>query len=360
MSRLTLNAVAFAVTSVASAGAAAQALHVYKVEHQRAGCQVAGITATGQIVGTHAQGFGIAFITNANGKGLRELTQPDDAWSKATGTNSLGAVFGIRRDVAGYWHSYVTDADGQNRHDIAAPPGLSDFSPIDINDAGYLLGWGDEDLPVLLHPNGQEWQRVKAPANATDVIPLYLNNRNQVAGWAKRASGGQRQHSFVTGEGAVRPMWLAKPSAARTDRVQGLNDAGQVAVNVKLNGGARRGAISGPGPSEGQLIDFEPGVNDNFNFSGIDAHGMAYGSVNAQVNPPFDYRTYGFTTNADLTLTDVNTRIVNLPAGLQVTGVIDVNASGQMAASGNDMAAGGALVCLILCPTEHCEAHGAR
>lgn len=341
------------LTALCAQSAQSQALYAYRLAHQKPGCLAEGINDSGQIVGTHDQGFGTAFLTWPGGGAIRNLSLPGDMWSKGMAVNNAGVVVGRYRDELGRWLYFLTDPDGANRRPYPVPPGMASFSPRDINDGGQVLGTRDDDVGVIVQADGLGWQDMEAPANAVRPFPLRFNERGQVIGRASYAPTSTATFGFVTGPGGLGAAWLRTPATHQALYVWGLNDVGQVAGTLTTLNESTRGFISDPGPSGGAYLKRAGQPHDRLEVLGIDSQGRAYGSLHEQL-PSGERRRFAYVAGPDRKVVDLNPLVVNMPPGLALKQVRDINRNGQMAAQAGPAIGDGSNVCYIVCPRARC------
>ncbi|MCA0177269.1 MAG: hypothetical protein LCH73_13470 [Proteobacteria bacterium] len=341
------------LTALCAQSAQSQTLYAYRLAQQKIGCFAEGINDSGQIVGTHDQGSGVAFLSLPHGGAIRNLSQPGDMWSKATAVNNAGVVIGRYRDALGQWLTFLTDADGANRRPYPLPPGMASFGPRDLNDAGQVLGARDGEASAIVQADGFSWQDVEAPADAVGPVALRLNESGQVIGWASFAPPSTATYGFVTGPGGLGAAWLRTPATHLAVYVHGLNDLGQVAGTLTTLNESTRGFISNPGPSGGAYLKRAGQPHDSIEVLGIDSQGRAYGSLHEKL-PSGERRRFAYVAGPDRKVVDLNPLVVNLPPGVALKQVRDINRNGQMAVQAGTLGGEDNNICYIVCPEPRC------
>jgi probable HAF family extracellular repeat protein len=297
------------------------------------------INDAGQVVGT-SETVGDwrtrAFITGPDGIGMRDLGSLGGSYTVATGINNEGRVVG-EADVGLDSHAFITGPDGRGMRDLGTPAGAVSGAT-GINDAGQVAGWYLFEADYPRHPSAF----ITGPdgTGKRDLIALGgnftsaegINNSGQVVGWTGTEDN---LHAFITGPNGEDMRDLHRSSWIQSF-ANDINETGQVV-------GTYTTSLQDPfDPLAYTFGSFITGP-DGTGMRGLGTTGGDYtyaaSSINdaGQVAGSFwgaDGSFHGFITGPDgMGIMDLNL-LVDLPAGVTLTGAVDINNNGQVIATG--------------------------
>jgi len=291
--------------------------------------QVNGLNDKGVVVGqfddpaTPAPSNYRAFTWTVAG-GLKALPGPGTASARAI--NPGNQVAGSVKGNAFYGRAYRWNPDGTARELGPLPASLSEA--LAINPAGVAVGYADV---ALYDSHAVVWD---ADGNATDLGTMggsqstaqYVNFQGQVAGSYYR--DGVPGAFLWTRAGGVTKI---APNAAAGVRLAGLNDNGDVAVNLPVTAD---GAAAAPHVwSRGQGLRRLPlGGAVHGSVGAINNRSVTVGAIERTPDPSGQraVRWMGLSNPVDL-----NQRLIRPPAGLVLYAAKAVNDIGDIVAESN-------------------------
>lgn len=244
-----------------------------------------GINDVGQVTGyAVVDSTRRAFITGPNGTGVTYIG-PDQTYARAI--SATGRVVGFTNPASGGFHAFTTGDNGTGFIDLTPEAGTLSLATA-VNSAGQVVGtWrpGDGDARAFLTgANGEGGLRDLGTLGGLYSRALGINDSAQVVGWA--FTSGNAQHAFVTDAGGAN-----------------MRDLGTLGGNESA-----ANAINAFGTAVGYSL-------------------LANGESHAFIS---------FAGMAGMT--DLN-NWVSLPAGVYLTEAVGINVAGQIVANGSDGAA---------------------
>jgi probable HAF family extracellular repeat protein len=187
------------------------------------------INDNGQVAGLVTGGNVRAFITDPNGSDIAVLDKGVGTW--AYGINNAGQVVGTFLDNQGD-HAFITGANGTGIRDLGTLGGR-DSVAYDINNAGQVVGYsntsGGTQHAFITGPDGAGMSDL-APLGGSSSVAFAINDAGEVVGGYQVAPG--RFHAFVTGPDGVGMTDLnslvSLPNDIYLDSAWGINNHGQV------------------------------------------------------------------------------------------------------------------------------------
>jgi probable HAF family extracellular repeat protein len=265
-----------------------------------------GINDAGQVVGYSATAEGTfhAFITGANGMGMRDIGSLGGQ-SRALGINNIGQVTGIFQTSAHTFHAFITGADGVGMRDIGAFPSNVNMT-LAINNIGQVAG-SSEGFAFVTGTDGMGRRNI-GPFPVTAI-----NDGGQVVG-----------SSFITGPDG-KGLGDLGPFGGNYVDARDINKAGEVAVTATNAGGSLRAFITGPDGVGTRDLGTLGG--DHATSWGINEAGQVVGwsSVEGEFILAFITGPHG------MGMMNLNA-LVDLPAGTFLSEARGINNSGQILA----------------------------
>lgn len=161
----------------------------------------------------------------------------DGTASYVTGINNSGQVVGVigntYRGSSYLNHAFITDANGIGMRDLGTLGGTNSYAA-DINDSGQVVGWANtrENLvhAFITGANGIVMTDLNSGAmSETRIVASGVNNLGQVVGNYINVEDSSLNHAFITGANGVGMKNLDTLSA-----VNAINNSGQLVGNLEL------------------------------------------------------------------------------------------------------------------------------
>ncbi|PTQ76959.1 putative secreted protein with PEP-CTERM sorting signal [Nitrosomonas oligotropha] len=218
---------------------------------------------------------------------IKALGMLDGTASRVTGINNSGQVIGVISDNSpgstDITRAFITDADGAGIRYLGALGGTDSYAA-DINDSGQVVGWANTSDNLyhafITGSNGAGMTKLDfGHMNTTSSVAYGINNSGQVVGSYRDA---EDIHDFITGTNGV-----GLKNFNALNGVADINNSGQVLGGLALTS-ARHAAIA---DSNGENIT-DLGSIIGFQNSGareINDSGQVAGSVwNPYYNPDLE------------------------------------------------------------------------
>jgi probable HAF family extracellular repeat protein len=248
---------------------------------------LAGINASGQVVGNVSNAFGSQAVRFTDGSGWQALPGLDTAFSVATGINASGDVVGYHVTATGDLRAFRY-RDGSGVEDVAPLAGGSITLAFAIDAAGTVVGYGDTPQGMQAFRADPGLPPAALPSfNGGFSIACGMNAAGQIAGYSVTPDGSQQRHADQP-----RVVERARVSVAR--RTHG--------VRLALARSIADGRVGGAAQHDGALHAFlysdgAGGVDvDTFGSSGSNVEAMAAGLAVGWYTLP-DSTTHAFAHN---------------------------------------------------------------
>ncbi|WP_371264319.1 DUF3466 family protein [Nitrosospira sp. Nsp14] len=251
-----------------------------------------GINDAAQVVGVSvtANRQSHAFITGANGMGMRDLGTLGGNYSYAFSINDTGQVVGYSGTTEGNTRAFISGPNGAGLTNLGTlfdsiNSKLGVSHAYDINDAGQVVGrsvsrWGSDHAFITGADGAGMSDLGTLSGDLSDLSVAHsINNTGRVVGYSATSSG--TYHAFITGPDGVGMRDLGTLGGNDSSAL-GINDAGQAVGRSRMSWGT----------------------------------------------------DHAFITSADgIGMTDLNS-LVDLPGGIILTDAVDINNVGQVIAFG--------------------------
>lgn len=303
------------------------------------------INASGRIAGDAnvATGGGMhAFYYN--GIALKDLGTFGGAYSYSVAINDNNQVTGYA-NLPGDQDYHAFLYEGATIRDIGTLGGTSS-NPFALNRAGYVVGTSDITGNAGRHGFVYDGHMMRdlgtLGGHGSDAYDI--NNAGQIIGVAQLAPD-DTQHGFLYQGGTMRDLGTLGGSQSFASDI---NDAGQIAGAAQLADGSWRPVLFS-GSSKRNLGSLG---GDAYAFT-INAKGQVIGYAYTAGNA----RLHGFVWSpGDATLVDLNTRLLDAPAGIEIVEPWAIGDDGSIVADTN---LGLALLTPTTCPPASAPVIGA-
>jgi len=248
--------------------------------------------------------------------------------SFSTATDSYIPAINNNGEIAGA--SYASDAASSARAvrwtaanrlaRLGLPAGYGESYAIDINNRNVSVGYAIDAAGVAqaVRWDGANRPSVLGTLGGASAIATYINDRGDIAGMLDSATANYRAFLWSPGRGLATPGPNTVPV--------GLNAAGEMVGRIVDPGGGYRAFRYSR--SRG-LVDLHPASFYLSEANGVNDAGVAVGVAWRNEAQRSAYRWSG--TGA----VDLNTRLLNPPAGLVLTSALGIAANGDIVADSN-------------------------
>jgi probable HAF family extracellular repeat protein len=313
-------------------------------------CAPTAINDAGRVIcSCGLSGVEHGFITGPNGAGLEDIgTLGSSIWPRAI--NAKGQIAGNYLAVpTNTYRAFITSADGKGLRDLGAPQLNSVANG--INESGQVVGYVSTASGVqafITGPNGAGMNLIET-ADGSSSFANAVNRSGQVAGGFYNNEADWITYAFITGPNGVGMTTLVLPPDVAGASAGAINDMGEIAGSLTMTAGSRFTSEFVTGPDGVGLTDLgalkgEQGFT-NSGGEALNTEGMVVGfSFGSLSGRPYQATV----TDGKNHLVNLNHWVVNLPPGVTLVNAVGINASGQIAAVGNDFHG------YIVCPRENC------
>lgn len=249
--------------------------------------------------------------------------------SFSTATDSFIPAINNNGEIAGA--SYASDeassaravrwTAGNRLTRLGIPAGFGESYAIDINNRNVSVGYAIDAAGVA---QAMRWDSANRPSvlgtlGGATAIATYTNDRGDIAGMLDSATANYRAFLWSPGRGLAIPGPNTVPV--------GLNAAGDMVGRIVDPGGGYRAFLYSR--SRG-LVDLHPASFYLSEANGVNDAGVTVGVAWRSEAQRSAYRWSG--TGAAV---DLNTRLLNPPAGLVLTSALGIAANGDIVADSN-------------------------
>lgn len=288
--------------------------------------EAVALNDSGQVTGsiqTVANGLNSSAAFSWTASGGMVTIQPSASYSVATWINSAGTIGGYYGSDGFYW----TRSGGVVTLALLGPWAVNSIGQM-VGATGYSAG-----TAAIRQPDGTQTPLV-APSRGAVMGAQYINDAGLVAAYADRADGSPggvfawQAGTLYDVDAALRmsPLDQSIPS--------GLNRAGQIIGTNKVNSPdystagfiwSRTEGANYLGYLDSSSVNYRTTYPRAINDSG-QVIGTSYGPL-----VPFT----AFTWTAATGIVDLNTKLVNAPAGIHLDSALAISDNGWIVATGN-------------------------
>jgi probable HAF family extracellular repeat protein len=228
--------------------------------------QVWGINSAGDIVGGYVDSSGDNHGFLLSGGAYTTIDDPDVPGASVVGINDVGQVVGNNWSVSSYSGGYLYDLNTQTFTTISFPKTGGFTFPLDINNAGLIVGvvevprhTGTDVYGFEL--NNGSYQLIEHPAGSTDTQLWGINNSGVAIGF--QWLGGPNIN-FLYVNGKYKPIQIH----AKDPAVFRINDNGAIVGYDQASNGLVAGFLYQDGSFQeisfpGSIEAFALGINNS-------------------------------------------------------------------------------------------------
>lgn len=300
-------------------------------------CYLNDLNNRGQVVGacmSADRASYAAFATAAKGKRTSPVGTLSGTMSWVNGVNNAGVLVGdatVDGDMSS--HAWMK-APGGEMIDLGTLGG-NDSAASDVNDKGLIVGVSTVDdtgsqAGFVILPGSTQMQAVPT-LGGTYARVAAVNNRGVIAGTSMLA-GDVDTRGFYS-RAPYRKLVMLDSLGGQITEIADINDSGtMVGFATPPNSKLRRAVTAQVGSKA--LIELATPAGRNARANGINSAGLIVGThLHATENRAVAFSCTG---NCSTDLTDLNSVVTDLPAGVTLVSAQRVNDKGMISAQGSD------------------------